>query len=586
MRTTDVPVLIAGGGGAGLACALFLGDLGVDYLLVDRHQSTCTLPKAHYLNQRTMEIFRQHGVAEAIYVRSAPQENMAKTYWITTIGGDGPLDRVAYLEQDVLGAGESYRTEYDKGTTRTANLPQIRLEPLLRAIAEDRSPNSVRFGHELVSLRQDDSGVTAIVRNTETRDETRVQSQYLIAADAGKTVGPALGIKRVGEVFNMTWTACWITADLSQYITTDDAVMRFIFHPAHPHRRGGILNIGPQRWDRHSEEWVIGFTPDPDRPDTDDAVIEEALEYLNVDVPVKFNQVSRWHVDSALAERFSSGRVYLIGDAAHQHPPTAGIGLNSGIQDAHNLAWKLALVTRGHAAPSLLETYEPERRPVVARNVEWSFLTMKGMGITAAALGAPAGTPTETVEAEFAKMLADTPDGESRRAMIREVFRIQRAEYAAHDLEMGFSYSSGAVVDDHSPLPVRDPMMSVYTPTSRPGSRLPHAWLEHNGSRVSTHDLIPHGGFLLLTDPAGGEWVDAAAKLAEQTGVTIAAVPVGGPGQPQDPGGDWRRTREIGDGGAILIRPDGHVAFRAMHLSPTVAGDLASALRVVLDGPG
>ena len=211
----------------------------------------------------------------------------------------------------------------------------------------------------------------------ESGDELTVRCQYLVAADAGKTARPLLGVGFASDAMNVKFTATWITADLSQYIPHDDAVMHILYHPEVPQRFGGLLTLGPTNWNRHSEEWAVGFVPDPTRPETDEALTEELREYLRIDTPFTVNKITRWEFDSAIAETFSVGRVFFIGDAAHQHPPTAGIGLNSGIQDAHNLAWKLALVLNGNAAPSLLDSYETERRPVVERNTEWAFLTAK-----------------------------------------------------------------------------------------------------------------------------------------------------------------------------------------------------------------
>jgi 2,4-dichlorophenol 6-monooxygenase len=583
MTTIDVPVLVVGAGGSGLSAGVFLPDLGVDALVIERHPSTSNLPKAHYLNQRTMEIYRQHGAADAIYAKSAPRENMQKIYWMTSLGGDGPFDGITYLSKDVLGAGPSLLAEYDeKGTTRTANLPQIRLEPILRECVEERRPGGVLFDHELVSVTQDDSGVTAIVRDLKGDEELTVRCRYLLAADAGKTVRPLLGVGGAGDTMNMSFASIWISADFSQYLPTDDAVMHILYHPETPHRFGGMLTFGPTRWDRHSEEWGVGFVPDATRPTTDESLIEQLREYLRVDTPFTVNKVTRWEFDSVIAERFSVGRIFFVGDAAHQHPPTAGIGLNSGIQDAHNLAWKLSHVLNGHASPALLESYEPERRPVVERNTEWSYLTAKSVFIQTATIAGPPGAPPELALSEFSKLMADTPDGESRRAQAHEVMHIQRAEYSAHDLEMGFSYFEGAVVDDGSPPPKRDPMGSIYSPTTRPGSRLPHAWLDHGGAQLSTHDLVPMGGFLLLTDTEGSSWVDAAKVIAAETGAEIRAVAIGAPGEPSDPSGAWAGLREIGDGGAVVVRPDVHVAYRAMTPVPDATEALRGAMATVL----
>ena len=245
---------------------------------------------------------------------------------------------------------------------------------------------------------------------------------------------------------------------------------------------------------------------------SDEEVAREALAALKIDVPVTVRKVSRWKLETVVADRFGAGRVILIGDAAHKHPPGAGLGLNSGFQDAHNLAWKLALVLRRRACPSLLGTYERERRPVVTANASWAMHAMVNVFVILAALGVIPGETPEQATKRFQQLISDTPLGRTRRAQLEEVFRVQRVEYAAHDMEMGYTYPDGALVDDGSEPAWRDPMGHEYLPTTRPGSRLPHAWLDHGGRRMSTHDLIPLDGFLLLTSPEGLGWCNAASR--------------------------------------------------------------------------
>ena len=564
MHRVEVPVLIVGAGGGGLTTAIALADLGVEALLVERHAATSSLPKAHYVNQRAMEIFRQHGVADAIYAESAPPDNMSKVYWMTSLGGDGPLDRLIIHEQDALGSGPSIRGEYDaKGTTRPTNIPQIRLEPILRAAAEQHSNGRLWFRHEAVSCDQDESGVTVLVRDLDGGEEIEVRCRYLVAADAGRTIAPALGIESKVFTLGTEWAVVWIAADLSDYVPNDDAVMRFIFHPDRPDRMGGLLAFGPKHWDRRSEEWVIGFTLDRERLSTDEAVVAEARDFIRADVPFDVRAITYWRVATRIAETFSRGRVFLIGDAAHQHPPTGGLGLNSAIHDAHNLAWKLALVLNGDASATLLSTYDVERRSVIEENIEWSLATHSSYFAILSALGAPPGASPAMTVPSFTELMSETRTGGLRRGILKEVLGIQRTEYAAHDLEMGFRYEAGALVGDGTAPPDRDPMGVHYQPTSRPGSRLPHAWIHTDGGRVSTHDLIPMGGFLLLGGDAAMSWCVAAEKVAADRGLSLRAICVGPNSAAQDPSGTWDDVSEISADGAILARPDAHVAFRS-----------------------
>jgi len=414
----------------------------------------------------------------------------------------------------------------------------------------------------------------------------------MIAADGGKTINPALGIEMIGDKDLGDFYTVWFAADLSGYIKDDDAVMRRIFHPEKPYRVNSLLTFGPDHWDGRSEEWASNFTrgprfatvPGERETVSDEELIEDVRDFLKVDVPLTVRRVSRWSLETVVADKMQVGRIVIIGDAAHKHPPAAGLGLNSGFQDAHNIAWKLALVTKGLAPASLIDAYELERRPVIESNVRWSinaatnaYLIMSGIGVV------PGESPEKTCE-RFKVLVEDSFEGETRRAQLNEILNIQRVEYAAHDRELGFVYPDGAVVDDASPPAERDPMGHIYHPTTRPGSRLPHAWLTQGDRRLSTHDLIPMGGFALITGANGSGWHDAAAQIAAESGITIHAWSVGPGGDVADPSGQWLSEREIGDDGAILVRPDAHVAFRALGRVDDPAGTLRNAFEQILSG--
>jgi 2,4-dichlorophenol 6-monooxygenase len=597
MTDQQVPVLIIGGGGCGLSASLFLSNLGVDHLLVERHSGTSHLPKAHYLNQRTMEIFRQHDVADSIYQVSTPPAQMGKVRWRTSLGGVGPLDARTFHTMDAFGGGETTERYLRDSACPSANYPQLRLEPLLRRHAEERGPGRLRFDHELLSLEQDEDGVTATIRDRSTGGSYTVRADYVIAADGGKTVGAQLGVSMHGPTGLLDMVSTHLSADLSEW-ADESCLITWFLNPdgAGSWGSGVVVPMGPT-WGAHSEEWVAHFTFGPDDPARFDerAIVPRMRELLKLpELDVTVHKVSHWILEGVLADRYQVGRVFLAGDAAHRHPPTTGLGLNTAIQDAHNLAWKLAAVIHGQASPALLDSYQPERQAIGLRNVDWAMFTFLNHMVIDAGIGLLPGATPEANRAAFEAYFADTPMGATRRARAAEVIRTQRTEFQAHDLEIGFRYDAGALVPDGSEPPPSDPMGSEYHPTTRPGHRLPHAWLgradarsadaplgaDSDDQRVSTHDLTSRDGFALLTGPDGVAWVAAAAAASEKFGVPVRTVRVGT--DLTDPDGVWAAVREVSDAGAVLVRPDNHVAFRAPGAVDDPTGALTLALATVL----
>jgi 2,4-dichlorophenol 6-monooxygenase len=590
MRTRRVPVLIVGGGGCGLTTSLLLSDLGVEHLLVERHSETSHLPKAHYLNQRTMEVFRHAGVADAVYAVAIPQANISRVCWWTTLAGDGPYDRRNLLSIDAFGGGSLAETYTADSPCESCDYPQLRLEPLLRDHAERRNPGGVRFGHELEDFEQDDDGVTATIADRGTGERTRVRADYVVAADGGKTIGPALGVTLEGPTGLADMVSIHFSADLAEWIQDERSMMhKFLNGEGEGAWASGSLGpMGPTPG-RHSEEWVLhfAFRPDDDTRFDEDEMVPRMRELLKLPtLEPEIHRISHWLIEAVVADRYRVGRILLAGDAAHRHPPTTGLGLNSGIQDAHNLAWKLHAVTAGHADHRLLDSYEQERRPIGARNAEWALMAYQNHALGYVGLGFQPGQP-EHNRAALAAFFADTPDGAVRRQRFAEVANTQRMEYQAHDVEIGFAYPEGAVVPDGSEAPERDPMGTRYTPTTRPGHRLPHAWLTLEGEERSTHDLIRPGRFLLLAGPDGRAWCEAAGVAGERLGVELDAYCVDGSGgELADPAGGWRRHRETGDDGAVLVRPDGHVAWRSHAAAADPVAALHDALASVLARAG
>jgi 2,4-dichlorophenol 6-monooxygenase len=582
MREITVPVLIVGGGGCGLSASIFLSDLGVEHVVYERRQGTSRKPKAHYLNQRTMEIFRQHGIYDVIRSASAPIDKMGLVQWKTSLGGDGALDGRVFQQMESFGGG-SLRARYEAdGPVLSGNLPQIRLEPLLRQLAEDKAPGSVLFDHTVTEISQDGDGVAAVVHDNVVGETFRVRAQYAIGADAGRLVGPTFGVQLEGPTGLLDMVGVHFSADLSKW-WDDDALLTFFNNPegAGTWGSGAMAVLGPT-WGKNSEEWVIQFAFAPDDPARNDesAMVPRIRQLLKLpDLQLQVHGINHWVLEGVLADRYQVGRVFVAGDAAHRHPPTTGLGLNTAFQDAHNLAWKLALVLNNGLSPALLDTYGPERRPIGRRNVDWAMFTFMNHTVLDAGRGITPGAPVEQNRAAFEALFAQSEMGDSLRARATEVFRTQRTEMQAHDIEMGFFYADGAIVPDGSPPPPRDPMGLVYVPTSRPGHRLPHAWIESpEQGRISTHDLITGDGFVLITGDEGTPWCDVADRVGKEHGIELRAVAIGVLGDFADPDGAWAATREIEDSGAILVRPDNHVAWRSLKSVDDPAATLADAL--------
>jgi 2,4-dichlorophenol 6-monooxygenase len=375
MQTLDHDVLVVGGGGAGLTTSMLLSTLDVDHLLVSALPTTSDLPKAHVLNQRAMEILDDVGVAMAIDSVSTPSENMAATAYYA--GFAGPTSdygrRIAKLEAwGAAGGDENWRAA---SPWRQRNLPQIRLEPLLKQRAEELASDRICFGHELVDLSQDDEGVTSHIRVWDTGEEYEVRSRYVVGADGGRTVPRLIGVSHEGLGVVTQTATMHVSADFSGVARDDDVLIRWILSP-----QSGVyvvmVPMGPTRWGPDSEEWVIhiNYPVDDPRAQSDEKVEADVRRSLGIsDMPMTVHKITRWSVEAMMADEFQVGRVFLLGDAAHRHPPTGGLGLTSAIHDAHNLAWKLAAVLAGHASPALLETYEPERRPSLERNAQRSL---------------------------------------------------------------------------------------------------------------------------------------------------------------------------------------------------------------------
>ena len=579
-----VPVLIVGGGGAGLTASMLLARQGVEHLLVSARPGTSDLPKAHVLNLRAMEVLEDVGVAGAIGARSTPPDQMAATAYYAGFAGPDPDYGRTLLRLESWGAGGADEFWQAASPCRQMNLPQIRLEPLLKARAEELSPGRIRFGHELIDLEQDEAGVRALIRDNASGREYLVESDYLLGADGGRRVARLIGVEYDGLGVVTQTATLHVSADFSRWAKDPDVLIRWIYSP-----QAGTLVVmvpmGPERWGPESEEWVIHLNYPVDCEESDEQAEADVRNALGIgDLPMEIHKITRWSVDAVLASSFRVGRVLLLGDAAHRHPPTGGLGLTSAIHDAQNVCWKVAAVLAGHASPELLDSYEAERRPVDARNCQRSLENAVNHFQTGAAVGiAPENTAEENM-ALLRRVWSGRPEDAEQRASVLRGMRAQSMEFSELGVEYGYHYESAAVVPDGTPPPEPIDDVRVYEPSTRPGAPLPHAWLDdEEGNRRPIKDLVAPDRFLLIAGEEGGAWCEAARELAAQTGVPLDAVRIGHlDGDLYDPRCAWVRQRDIQSDGAILVRPDRFIGWRAPSAADDPLGELAGAFGRIL----
>jgi putative polyketide hydroxylase len=505
-------VLIVGGGPAGLMTALLLARQGVRSLLAERRPGTSILPRATGLNVRTMEILRGLGLEPALRAAEVDVRGLPVMTELETLSGP-----VLHLAANLNSPGPE-----DAGwpsPTRQSFCAQDVLEPVLVDAIRDSTRADLRFNTELVGFDQDGSGVSAQLRDRTSGAVRAVRASYLVAADgAHSEVRNALGIPMTGHDDMSDELNVLFQANLSAALAGKRSIIfrvRNTWLPA-----GGILrcNDGANLWSL--------ITRDPG--DVTPARLIDIIRGCAGDpgLRVAILATGRWVKAAMLADRFQAGRVFLVGDAAHQLAPAGAMGMNTAIQGAHNLAWKLAGVIRGWAGQSVLETYEAERRPVSGIAVELSY--------------------RNEIEGNHARPILG--------------------------LMLGAWYDSPAVVPDGTAAPQSPDPVAVYVPTARPGHRAPHHWLAVAGRRLSTIDLVDGQRFTVLTtSPA---WSRSALEVAASAGVPVAA--------PVIDDAEWHSAYGIQPGGAVLVRPDGYVAARWHQERADPSGELMGALAAIL----
>lgn len=416
-------------------------------------------------------------------------------------------------------------------------------------------------------------------------EETTYRCRYLIAADGGRTVGDRLGVTLEGPRNITDMVSVHFGADLSDYWDDRYFACHFINGECGTvFESGAIVPMGPS-WGKHSEEWVFhfGFAMDDDKRHDETALIPRIRQLLKIpDLDIQLHKISHWAIERVLADRYKVGRVFLAGDAANRRPPTTGLGLNTAVEDSLNLAWKMSLVLNGKSSHDILMTYEAERRAVGRVNCDWGLFTFSNSAVINTAVGLVPGQ-SEANRLRFQMLFEQSDRGRSFQAQVGRIIDTQSIEFCAHGIELGFRYHDGFLLDDGSLPATWDPLGLTYYPTTRPGHRLPHAWLEQNSTVLSTHDLNQGGvAFVVLTDKQGQGWLDAAERLSNELGVTIHTAQIGDGCCYRDYDDNWQRLHGVQPGGAILTRPDNIIAWRSVWGSRNGGKELDQAFRALL----
>lgn len=584
MLTTDV--LVVGTGPAGSAASLALATYGVQHVVITKYRWTANTPRAHITNQRTMEILRDLGIEQQAAALAVPQHLMGDTVFCTSLAGD-ELGRVR-----TWGTHPRRQADYTLASPSSiCDIPQNLMEPVLVRNAAERGAH-VRFDTEYVSMEQDDEGVTVLVRDRLTGTEYPIRARYVVGADGGRSqIVRDLGLPSQGQMDVAGSMNIVFRADLSRYVADRPSILYWVLQPGSD--VGGI-GLGLIRCVRPWDEWLVvwGYDIASEPPVVDEAFATTVVRELVGDarLDVQLLSTSLWGNNRWYATENRRGRVFAMGDATHRHPPSNGLGSNTSVQDAYNLAWKLAHVLQGKAGPGLLDSYQPERAPVAEQIVLRANKSIEEFGPIFEALGLVGTNDPAEMRARIDDRADDTPQARTKREALRKALELKDYEFNAHGVELNHRYASGAVVPDGTPEPVydRDPEL-YYHPTTWPGARLPHAWLGRGGdtdhTRLSTHDVAGKGRWTLFTGIGGEDWAVAAQRLSAELGVEVHPAVVG-PGRAYtDLYDDWARLRETDEDGCVLVRPDAVVAWRSLHHvdDPYVA--LRDVLYQVLDRP-
>ena len=477
-------------------------------------------------------------------------------------------------------AGIDRVTDYKRASpSPMCNISQHKLEPIILEAAT-RHGADIRFDYELVDLEQDRDGVSARIVERATSRECTIRCKYLIGADGGRSlVATKAGFEFDGSFNIGEAISVWLDADLTRFTQ---------------HRSGAIAFITPQASEIWMSIWPCvtpwtewnpfffrhGWAPGSTDEEVLKGYIREAIG--DPTVPFKIKKISPWQVNHVVAKAYRRGRVFLAGDAAHRHSPANGLGSNTSVQDSYNLAWKLALVLSGAADESLLDSYNDERQPIGRKVIDRAMKSHTEIEPWSEAAGLKPGMSKQDAKENIEQLFGASEIGEKRREALLAGVDLMNYQFNAHGVELGQRYRSRAIASSEPFPEYRRDAELYFQPDAVPGSHIPHVWLQHNGTAISTLDVCDYSRFTLIVGVGGESWAEAATTIASELGVTIKTARIGLRQDFDDIDGDWIKIREMSDRGCLLVRPDRFIAWRSHDLPSDPLTALRQAMLSVL----
>ena len=550
----DTDVVVIGTGPAGATTALALATYGIAVRFYTQFNGLANSPRAHITNQRAVEVLREFGLEEEAKSRATPWQDMGESMITTSLIGE----EIARIQ--AWGTGDLRHGDYVKGSPSPLfDLVQPEMEALLVKHAVARGAN-LFYNTEYLDHEQDDEGVTVWFLDRLENRKYSVRAKYLVGMDGARSkIVEKIGLPIEGHMARAGTTYVRFKADLSKYVLHRPSILHWIVNPA---AGFGEIGMGLLRAISPWNDWIAGWGFDIAQGEpqyTEEQIIQRIHTFIGTnDVDIEVQNVSAWYVNQAFAKHYSVGRVFCGGDAVHRHPPSSGLGSNTCIQDAFNLAWKLAFVIKDWAKADLLSSYSDERVPVGQQIVARANQSRMDYKHLKDVFGFDQGIAT--IQQLLDRLNAPTAEAAELRTQLNHALDIKNFEFNAQGVELNQRYQSAAVVleDECDEQWQADPQLYLQA-SSRPGAKIPHCWLidAKNGKKVSTLDIVGNGKLTLVTGLSGTAWKQAAVQLDLPY---LNVVTIGQ--QVKDVYGIWQKTCEITEAGMLLVRPDGYVAWR------------------------